>query len=111
MSVDKKDLVNAETFGHLATEWKSQSEFLASPTAVAELPAYRAIIAMGSAAVPLILRELRREPDHWFVALQQMTGEDPVPDDARGDLDRMAEAWLNWGRRSGYGSAATGSED
>jgi hypothetical protein len=89
---------DAETFRRLAAEWKSQAEFLTSPTAIAGLPAYRTIIAMGPAAVPLILGELRREPDHWFVALERITGEDPVPSDARGDIDRMAEAWLHWGR-------------
>jgi PHD/YefM family antitoxin component YafN of YafNO toxin-antitoxin module len=73
-----------EEFGRLAAEWKSQSEFLPSPTAIAGLPAYQAIIRMGQAAVPLILGELRREPDHWFVALKRITGEDPVPKDARG---------------------------
>ena len=90
-----------EEFRRLADEWKSQSEFLASPTAIAELPAYQAIIALGPAAVPLILGELGREPDHWFVALERITGEGPVPQEARGDLDRMAQAWLNWGQVHG----------
>jgi hypothetical protein len=59
-----------EKFRRLTAEWKSQAEFLASPTAIADLSAYRAIIAMGSTAVPFILGELRRDPDHWFVALK-----------------------------------------
>ncbi len=84
-------------FRRLTDEWKSQAEFLSSPTAIAALPAYQAIIAMGSGAVPLILDELRREPDHRFVALKRITGEDPVPEDARGNLDLMAQAWLRWG--------------
>jgi hypothetical protein len=92
---------SVEEFHRLATEWKSQSEFLASPTAIAELPAYQAIIKMGRAAVPLILGELRREPDHWFVALRRITGEDPVPENARGDIELMANAWLKWGRDHG----------
>jgi hypothetical protein len=90
-----------EDFRRLTAEWKGQAEFLSSPTAIAELPAYRAIIDMGSAAIPLILGELGREPDHWFVALKRITGEDPAPEDARGDLDRMAQAWLTWGRLHG----------
>jgi hypothetical protein len=88
-------------FRRLTDEWKSQAEFLSSPTAIAALPAYQAIIAMGPAAIPLILDELRREPDHWFVALKRITGEDPVPDEARGNLDLMAQAWLRWGRSHG----------
>jgi hypothetical protein len=92
---------SGEGFNRLAAEWKSQAEFLSSPTKIAELPAYRAIIAMGPAAVPLILNELRREPDHWFIALKRITGADPVPEDARGDIDRMGAAWLNWGQMHG----------
>ena len=90
-------------FRRLTDEWKSQAEFLSSPTAIAALPAYQSIIAMGSEAIPLILDELRREPDHWFVALKRITGEDPVPEDVRGNLDLMAQAWLSWGRSHGIG--------
>ena len=99
--IDESDHADGEKFGRLAAEWKSQSEFLSSPTAIAGLPAYQAIIEMGQAAVPLILDELRREPDHWFVALKRITGEDPMPDDARGEINRMAAAWLDWGRVHG----------
>lgn len=90
-----------EDFRRLTDEWKSQSKFLSSPTAIAALPAYQAIIALGPAAIPLILEELRREPDHWFVALKRITGEDPVPEDARGNLDLMTQAWLRWGSSHG----------
>jgi hypothetical protein len=104
LPVSERDPGDAETFRRLAAEWKLQARFLPSPTVIAALSAYRAIIAMGMAAVPLILDELQRDPDHWFVALRRITGEDPVPDDAQGDLDRMAEAWLNWGRLHGIRS-------
>jgi hypothetical protein len=91
-----------DDFRRLTIEWKSQAEYLSSPTAIAALPAYQAIIAMGAAAVPHILDELRREPDHWFVALRRITGEDPVPEVARGNVDLMAQAWLRWGRSHGF---------
>jgi hypothetical protein len=41
-------------------------------------PAYQRIIEMGQPVMPLIFRELEREPDHWFWALQSITGENPV---------------------------------
>ena len=95
------ELPKPRRFERLAAEWKDQGKFLPSPTAIAALPAYRAIIGLGRPALPLILGELRREPHHWFVALRRITGEDPVPEDARGDLHRMAEAWLRWGAEHG----------
>jgi hypothetical protein len=68
---------------------------------MAMLRPYQAIIGMGLPVVPLILEELRREPDHWFWALEALTGENPVPTEVDGDMSRVSEAWLKWGRREG----------
>ena len=57
---------------------------------------YQQIIGMGREAVPFLLHELQTAPDHWFWALEMITCVDPVPDEARGDADRMTEAWLQW---------------
>jgi hypothetical protein len=65
-------------------------------------PAYQQIIGLGPKAVPLIVRSLRNEPDHWFWALKAITGEDPVAVDDRGDLRRMTESWLAWAAARGY---------
>ena len=62
---------------------------------------YQRTIGLGSMAVPLILAELRRETDHWFWALEAITGENPVPVDAAGNVHAAAEAWLRWGRDKG----------
>jgi hypothetical protein len=64
-------------------------------------PAYLQIIGMGKEAVPLLLDELRREPDHWFAALQAITGTNPIPPSACGNVDDMTQAWLSWGEREG----------
>ncbi len=56
---------------------------------------------MGALAVPLIFAELRRETDHWFWALEAITGENPVPAENSGNVNAAAEAWLQWGRREG----------
>jgi hypothetical protein len=65
-------------------------------------PAYLRIISLGKPVVPLVFRELAREPDHWFLALSAVTGHDPVPPASRGDLKAMTDAWLQWGRQHGY---------
>jgi hypothetical protein len=59
---------------------------------------YQMIIGMGWDVVPLILESLRRTPDHWGWALEVVTGENPVPAEAAGDIEAIAEAWINWGR-------------
>ncbi len=65
------------------------------------LDPYQRIIGMGWDAVPLILEELRREPDQWFWALEKITDENPVPPEAAGRVRQMAQAWVEWGQKQG----------
>lgn len=90
-----------QQFRMLVDEWKAATALLSSTTAMVAHPAYQAIIALGPPAVPLLLRDLEREPAHWFEALQAITGEDPVPPGDWGKASRMAAAWLAWGRSRG----------
>src|SRR5262245_21308142 len=55
-----------ERFAHLADEWREQTKFWSSVTQRTTHPSYLRIIAMGPAAVPMLLEELEREPEHWF---------------------------------------------
>lgn len=91
----------ASRFRDLTGHWKEETAFLSSPDDIAMHPAYQQIIGLGSAALPLILCELEREPGHWFWALRAITGEDPVPASDRGRTSAMAAAWLAWGRGRG----------
>jgi hypothetical protein len=86
-------------FEILAEEWKSATTLLSSTTAMVSHPTYRAIIDLGPDVVPLLLRDLQREPAHWFEALRALTGEDPVPSEHWGDVLAMREDWLSWGRQ------------
>jgi hypothetical protein len=82
--------------------WKQTQGPQSSVAAMVMHPAYQRIVGLGPAAVPLLLRELEHRPDHWFWALNAITGEDPVAAGDRGNLTRMTEAWLEWGRRHGF---------
>lgn len=62
---------------------------------------YQAIIGMGFPAVRLMLEDLQKQPAHWFWALELITDENPVPEDARGNIAKMAAAWIDWGKRAG----------
>jgi hypothetical protein len=89
-------------FHGLATRWKADVEYVSSISEMVQHESYQAIVQMGFSAVPLILWELRTHPDHWFVALSQITGADPVLPHQRGNLQAMADAWIKWGRDNGY---------
>lgn len=92
----------SSVFQTLVARWKAERDHLVS--SVDELISsqnYQAIIGLGEVAVPLILAQLKSEgerPDHWFVALGQLTGASPVPPEDRGRLRRMANAWIAWGK-------------
>ena len=86
----------AERFQKLAATWKSAVRFLSDTDEMCSHPAYQEIIGMGAAALPFIFLELEREPDNWFWALKAITGEDPVPEEHRGNVELMAKDWLLW---------------
>lgn len=91
-----------QRFHDLVSTWKRERGPHSSSARLAEHPAYQQIIAMGPAVVPFLLRELEREPDHWFRALHALTRADPVPPESRGRVREMAAAWIRWGREQGY---------
>jgi hypothetical protein len=96
---------DAALFQQLVSQWRKEKGATSSITRMAMCASYQRIIGMGEKAIPLILRQLEDEgddPDHWFWALQALTRENPVLEDARGDMKEMARAWLDWGYMQGY---------
>ena len=91
-----------ENFLQLSQQWRQETGMLSVVSKIVIHPTYQRIIGMGQPVIPLIFRELEREPDHWFWALQSITGENPVSVDRRGDIVQMAAAWLEWGKAHGY---------
>lgn len=89
-------------FAALAKQWKAARGPESTIARLSMHPAYQQIIGMGDTAVPLILAELEARPDHWFWALNAITGADPVPEADRGVMGKMTEAWLKWGVEHGY---------
>ena len=91
-----------EKFHKLCRIWKEETMHVSRPEEKILHPAYLRIIGLGPDAIPLILAELERELGFWFWALEAISGEDPVPDDLQGDMERMRSVWIQWGYASGY---------
>lgn len=89
-------------FNQLKANWRETRDEVGSILEICTTPAYQQIIGMGQDAVPLILRELERELDHWFWALAAITGENPVQEKHRGQIKLMAQDWLTWAKKQGY---------
>jgi type I restriction-modification system DNA methylase subunit len=87
-------------FRAYAELWRRQTLHMSSVSRMVSLPAYRAIVEMGRDVLPLLLEELRDRPDHWLVALHEITQEDPAKPGST--FIEAVEAWLAWGRERGY---------
>lgn len=88
-------------FQDLADQWREQTGHMSSAISFTQNPAYLRIIAMGPAVVPFILEDLERTRSHWFVALRLITDENPLKAEDKGNVRRMADAWIGWGRERG----------
>ena len=88
-----------QRFLELAETWRFETQCLAFWAYMVDHDAYREIVAMGDVAVPWILRELERDCAPWFLALADITGENPAAETTPGKVDETVAAWLEWGQR------------
>jgi hypothetical protein len=95
-----KELETRKRFEQLALKWRKETSFHSSIDKKIFHPAYREIVEMGDSVVPFLLQDLAKKPDHWFEALSEITGENPIPEEASGIMDDMAKAWLDWARKN-----------
>jgi hypothetical protein len=91
-----------ERFWRLADAWQQAVAHHSSESTRVNHPAYQEIIGMGPEIVPLLLRDLEVNGRHWFAGLRAITGVNPVPAEDAGRVPQMIDAWLRWGRESGY---------
>jgi hypothetical protein len=82
---DQAEALEAK-FQRLAGTWRRATGHMSSMSSAANHPAYREIIAMGVVVVPLLLRDLEDNQSHWFIALRQITGADPIPPESAGNI-------------------------
>jgi hypothetical protein len=93
-------------FRRLAAQWKADTLVLSDPSKIMGHPAMRAIIAMGEAVVPIILRDLQAELSLMVWALPEITGQNLAPPKIEGgfvkwNVAAQVEKWLQWGRAKG----------
>jgi hypothetical protein len=91
-----------ERFRRLERTWFDEIGYSSSPDELRAHWAFQEIVSMGDAVVPLMLRDLQERPRFWVWALRRITGADPVPVSDRGNITKMSEAWVRWGKEHGY---------
>jgi hypothetical protein len=89
-------------FHTLAQNWIQETGMLSNLKESYMNPNYQQIIGLGQDVVPVILRELKSQPNHWFWALRAITRENPAPPGTAGKTREIAQAWIRWGEENGY---------
>lgn len=99
----QEPLTLEERFRQLLSRWREETALISSSTLLREHEAFREIIALGNAVIPLLFREMEKSGDgHLAPALAALTGARPVSPEDRGRITKVAEVWLQWGRENGW---------
>lgn len=101
-SIDPNVRSVEEEFNELANQWHDETDLLSSPSRITGSDTYLKIISMGRRVIPLILEDLKEQGGSWYRALRIISDDNPVSVEARGNVEQMKQAWLQWGRSRGY---------
>ncbi len=87
----------------LLARWRDETAYVSSSSDLTGHPAYQDLIALGPPALPFLFRDLEQTRDgHLSRALAAITAARPVPAEDRGQVRKVADAWLRWARENGY---------
>jgi len=82
--------------------WCKETACLSSTTKIVENFHYKEIISMGVAVIPLIVKEMRKEPNHWFHAIDSILGvKVPIPKEMAGKVQELTDHYLKWLEKNG----------
>lgn len=91
-----------DEFLELASKWRKETRHYSTAQHMFMNQNYQYIIGMGRDVVPVLLNELKNNPDHWFQALSIITKENPIKPEHRGKFNLMCSDWIEWGVSKGY---------
>jgi hypothetical protein len=80
--------------------WKTETMFSSNSSEITNNSAYRSIIGLGKEIIPFIIQDLKQSENHWFYALELLTGENPIKEKHRGIIHLMKSDWLNWAEKN-----------
>jgi len=90
-----------QEFASLSQQWHRDTLIQSDPSAILTHAAYYRIIGMGPPVLPCIFRDLQAGGGHWFLALEAITGANPVPPEHQRSVSLMRQDWLLWGKSRG----------
>jgi hypothetical protein len=97
-----QQLLLQKQFYEFAKNWKEEVAGYSTTNRITNNANYKYIMSMGEKVLPFIFEDLIQEPHYWFEALKYITRTDPVPNRHYGDIYKMSEDWIKWGRENNY---------
>lgn len=85
-----------DVLADLILAWYENTIFASSVDDFRTAPEIREIASFGYSAAPKIVQELREQPSYLFLSLEMITGENPIEDQDRGNVEAMCKAWISW---------------
>jgi hypothetical protein len=91
-------------FRSFADKWYQEISKEPSLARMTSKTSYLSVIGLEPKArvISLILKELQSKPAPWFLALQILSKNQEVGKEYAGNLKKIAEAWLKWGKENRY---------
>ena len=89
------------SFYAVLRRWESETAFSSNPLEITNHPSFAALVQNAELVVPLIIDQLRQKPSKLVWVLDDAFQEQPYSDDAIGDFQQMADAWITWAERNG----------
>jgi len=80
--------------------WKSETLFSSSISEIINNTAYRSIIGLGQGVIPFIIEDLTLNDNHWFYALEALTGNNPIKESHKGFVPLMKNDWIEWAEQN-----------
>ena len=82
--------------------WQADTISMSSMSDMMAHPAHAHLASFGHITAQRVLERMQGDPESthpgWFALLHEITGQAPVPDEHAGDMRKMAEHWVEWGR-------------
>lgn len=78
--------------------WHDDTAMHSSISAIANHGSYERIVNMGDAAVDQLLLSIHEHTTRCILALTDITKENPVKAENRGNLKRMAQDWVDFSK-------------
>lgn len=85
-----------EYFESLKYLWLEETKYSSNIYLTTNHPAHLTILQLGEQVLPLLIDDLQKNNNHWFITLNKITGVNPVPPEHAGDVEAMRNDWIIW---------------